>query len=950
MMYRLFTLVACVAALTSVSRGSDEAAMFVFKIEPLLKTKCLACHGDDSAKIKAGYDMRQKQEFFQGGESGQAAVVPGKPEESSLYLAVSRKHEEDWKPMPPKENDRLSDAEVAMIKQWISAGAPWPDSTQRAALAKSAKQWTSAEGIIIATSGGLNDDWTQRRYKAEDLWAYQPVRKPEGAEKGAIDRLIAARFPKGAMAAQRADARTLIRRMTYDLTGLPPSAVEVSAFITEFAADPDGSIDRLIERLLASPHYGEHWARHWLDVVRYADSSGFSNDYERGSAWRYRDYVVRAFNSDRPYDQFVREQIAGDELGGQGGNVDSELLVASGFLRMGPWELTGMEVAKVARQRFLDDVTNSVGEVFLAHSLQCARCHDHKFDPIPTRDYYSMQACFATTQLAERHASFLPVENTRGFEEKKYLDMRRAEFLSTMKRLDEKLLVSAAGWIRDKGIDPGPWNKAVEQARRMAAGGAKGKRGDYFSVFESARSSLARQGLKEQTYPPKQVGFSTDEFGMERIARKGLERLKWEYDRYEPVALSVYDGRTPEMVSVYAPLRMPADRMTRGELEEVAVLAGGDPFSPTQKVSAAALSAPSIIAGLEYHLPDQIEGRRKALADWITHPKNPLAARVMMNRLWLWHFGQPLAGNPNNFGSTGKKPTHPELLDWLAASLVEKGWSIKAMHRLIMRSAAYQRSAQLADPKVKMSRGEQETAFLVFRPRRLTAEELRDSMLAISGELNPELGGIPVRPEINLEAALQPRQVMGTFATAWQPNPLPEQRHRRSLYVLKIRGLRDPFMEVFNEPAPDFSCEVRDASNVTPQVFSLFNGQPSYDRALALAQRLMREHASSAISQMFLATLARAPSVDEIQAGQDHWAAMTARHREIKLQSNKPPVSVVREAVEENTGEKFQFVEHLHACRDFKPDNDASALSPEVRGLAEVCLVMFNSNEFAYLY
>ncbi|MFZ4594744.1 MAG: DUF1553 domain-containing protein, partial [Verrucomicrobiaceae bacterium] len=314
--------------------------------------------------------------------------------------------------------------------------------------------------------------------------------------------------------------------------------------------------------------------------------------------------------------------------------------------------------------------------------------------------------------------------------------------------------------------------------------------------------------------------------------------------------------------------------------------------------------------------------------------------------------GQPIAGNPNNFGSTGKKPTHPELLDWLAATFMEKGWSLKAMHRLIMTSEAYRRSAQGAESK--LSREELEKNYAVFKPRRLSAEEMRDSMLAISGELNLALGGIPVRPEINLEAALQPRQVMGTFATAWQPNPLPEQRHRRSLYVLKIRGLRDPFMEVFNEPGPDFSCEARDASNVTPQVFSLFNGQPTYDRALAFAARVRRDlpkaDPQAQLTRVFAFAYGRVPTNDETTTLLAHWQTMTAKHRSLKLEAPKPPLSVVREAVEENTGEKFKFNEPLYAYRDFKPDIDPSAMDAETRGLAEVCLIMFNSNEFAYLY
>jgi hypothetical protein len=318
-----------------------------------------------------------------------------------------------------------------------------------------------------------------------------------------------------------------------------------------------------------------------------------------------------------------------------------------------------------------------------------------------------------------------------------------------------------------------------------------------------------------------------------------------------------------------------------------------------------------------------------------------------VNRLWLWHFGQAIAGNPNNFGSTGKKPTHPELLDFLAATLVEKGWSIKEMHRLIMTSAAYRRASFPTRSKPDES---ENSSYVTFKPRRLMAEELRDAMLSITGELNPTLGGIPNRPEINVEVAMQPRMVMGTFAAAWVPNPLPEQRHRRSLYALKIRGLRDPFMEVFNEPAPDFSCEAREVSTVTPQVFSLFNGEASYDRALALANRVLKEKAADPISRVFELTFVRKPSAEEKASCEAHWKQMEAKQAKLTFEKPKPPLEVRREAVEENTGEKFSFQEKLPGYADFVDDLQPADCDAKTRALADVCLVLLNSNEFAYLY
>jgi hypothetical protein len=274
------------------------------------------------------------------------------------------------------------------------------------------------------------------------------------------------------------------------------------------------------------------------------------------------------------------------------------------------------------------------------------------------------------------------------------------------------------------------------------------------------------------------------------------------------------------------------------------------------------------------------------------------------------------------------------------------------MHWLIMSSEAYRRAANFPDRKLLAEKDPSGTSYAVFKPRRLSAEELRDSMLAATGELNPTLGGIPNRPEINLEAALQPRQVMGTFANAWTPNPKPEQRHRRSLYALRIRGLPDPFLEVFNNPAPDFSCENRSASTITPQVFSLFNGRASYDRALALAHRAVKETKSddAALTRCFQLAYGRAPRADELQSCLAHWRAMEVKQKNVKLESPKPPLEVKREAVEENTGEKFTFNEKLEAYAEFVPDLQPSAVDARTRALADVCLVLFNANEFAYVY
>jgi hypothetical protein len=876
---------------------------FAVRVLPVLKAKCFACHGDDPAKVRGGLDLTARAALLRGGASKTPAVTAGKATESPLYKAISRTSD-DFRPMPPKENDKLSAADVRAFREWIDGGAPWPSAERVAAIVKAVR----SAGVTVRTSGGLSPEWTNRTYKPEDLWAYQTLRKPvvpAAAAVNPIDAFLNARLRDlGLTPAPPADRRTLLRRVTFDLTGLPPTPQEIDAFVSD--GDPDDrAFPKVIDHLLASPHYGEQTARHWLDVARYADSAGFANDYERGNAWRYRDYVVRSFNADKPYDRFVQEQLAGDEIAPD----DPEMLVAVGFLRMGAWELTGMEVPKVARQRFLDDVTDVVGQVFLGHLLQCARCHDHKFDPVPTRDYYRLQAAFATTQLAERPAPFLATENTAGFEEAKYLDARRRRFEVDLRRI-----------------------QATEAAAR-------------------ARWEAANPDKKGQK-PPRHEFLSPADLGLERIARKGLERLKWESDRYEPFALSVYSGRTPNVKAMTAPFRMPGD-VNVGEWEETQILAGGNPFSPKGAVTPGLLSAAVTGAddGRRLELPVAPVGRRKALAEWIAAPQNPLTARVMANRVWQWTMGVPLAGNPNNFGATGKKPTHPELLDWLASEFLEHQWSVKHLQRLILTSEAYRRSSLHPDPKAVAAKDPTGSGYAVFRPRRLAAEELRDAMLAASGELNPAVGGIPVRPEIHPDVALQPRQVMGTFAPAWEPSPKPEQRHRRTLYALKLRGARDPLLEAFNAPTPDLSCEAREVSTVTPQAFALFNGAAARARALALAARVGKEAQTpeEAVTRAFRYTLGRAPQKAELEACLLHWAAMTERHKGLKIEKPRRPAEVVREAVEENTGARFTFTEVLPSAADFVPDLHPADVTPAVRGLMEVCLVLFNTNEFACL-
>ncbi|MFT7634125.1 MAG: hypothetical protein ACI87E_005184, partial [Mariniblastus sp.] len=848
---RLFvcSVVACLSMVAAADETVDDPSEILFarRIAPLLQEKCVACHGAALNEIEGGLDLRSFESSTTGGDSGEPGLVAGKPGISSIYRAAAR-DEETFSAMPPKASEKLSEQQLAWLHDWIESGASWPSKQRQAAILKQySEAWASEDGLPIKTSGGLSPDWTNRKYDPAGLWAYQPVNNVANvldarqSKRHAIDELIENALPDGMQVAPLASRRELIRRATFDLIGLPPTPTEVTAFVNDDRSD-DQAFAAVIERLLASPHYGEKMAAHWLDVARYADSSGFANDYERGNAWRYRDYVVRSFNNDKPYDRFVKEQIAGDEIM----PGDPEGVIATGFLRMGPWELTVMEVERVARQRFLDDVTNSVGEAFLGHSLQCARCHDHKFDPVPTRDYYSIQAVFATTQLAERPAKFLDSENTAGFEEKRFLLQRQQAYVETQVQMQAVLEANAKNWFADKLTDltsvheralekQSPEKQDLENQKfeqekatlhqhkqQWVDAFAKFKLKKPTGAFNAVRNDFVKRGIPQDEFPPQLVGFTTQQFGVNRVAGKGLQRLQWELDRYEPYAHSVYSGHTPTLTRVHAPLRMPKN-VQQGELEASCIRSNGDPFAKGEPVAPGTLSVIGDLVPSE--ISADLAGRRAKFAEWVAHPKNPLTTRVIVNRVWQWHFGKAIAGNPNNFGSTGQRPTHPQVLDYLASSLVKNGWSIKNLHRQIMLSKTYRRSSQYSqDPQASEAQQPASPSnhsydsavsqYAVFEPRRLTAEELRDAMLAVTGELSPAIGGIPCRPEINVEVAMQPRQVMGTFASAWVPNPKPQQRHRRSIYIVKLRGVLPPMLDVFNSPSPDFSCERRESSTV----------------------------------------------------------------------------------------------------------------------------------------
>ncbi len=903
---------------------------FVDQVLPVLEAKCFSCHGEQDHK-KGELDATSLQGLLNGGESGEASIVVGDPDRSLLVQAIKWEGFE----MPPKANDRLNSTQISAIEKWIRDGAVWPNQTVINKIRRS--KWNdsdNADGERVFTSGGQSKEWTHRRYKAEDIWAIRPLFRPKSPDSGySIDSFVSAKLESGKIEpAPPAKPRELIRRAMYDLIGLPPTPTEIRDFENVFKRDANRAWNDLIDRLLSSRHYGERWAQHWLDVVRYADTAGFSNDFELSNAWRYRDYVIRSFNNDLPYDQFVLQQLAGDELFREQRKSpnsrlsESEATVATGFLRMGPWEHTGMSPPKISRQNYVDDLVDNVGKTFLSTALRCCKCHDHKFDPIPTRDYYRVYAAFNTTQPAEIQAPFLDSENRNLFESQRQhcvdlLDYAKGK-LAALRQKREK---AAKQWYQENGI------------------------ADQYQPWH-VRSKPDFDGKK----PPRNIGLTPQEEGRLKVREQDVRIWNRRLRRFSPVAQSVYNG--PVKVQNSGHLIRPEKIDWSSKLEESFILGGGDVFSPQQKVTPGVLSCVGIATDAatevdRFAITDGSENRRLQLARWIVNRENGLAVRSIVNRIWHFHFGKGIAANPNNFGSTGAKPTHPDLLDWLAIEFVQSGWSIKALHRRIMKSDTYMRSTQHPNFEYVSKIDPNNRLLAYFDVRRLTGEEVRDTMLAASAEINLEIGGLPIRPEINLDVALSPRMIQFSISPAYQPERSAKDRNRRSIYAYRVRGLRNPFLEVLDQPNLNESCENRDSASTTPQAFTMLNSDSVIKRSLAMASRLQNERKSIAEQIEFGFELVTGQILDEVllQNMLKHYENMLDYHSKNSPSVVNYPTLVTRSLVEENTGETFSYDELLDIYQNYEADLNAADVTPEVRAMADICLIFFNSNQMMFV-
>lgn len=715
------------------STGKPEID-FARQIQPILAKRCYACHGPDEAE--GGLRFIDQESAYAETESGEHAIVPGDVDASVLIARVES--DDEYEQMPP-EGDRLTPDEIELLKAWIAGGAAWSD------------HW-AFEPMVDHDPPAVSDP----------AWMQNP-----------IDAFIHERLDHvGLTPNDVADRQTLVRRAYYDLTGLPPTMAQVQSFVTD--ADPL-AFEKLVDDLLKSPHYGERWGRHWLDLVRYAETNSFERDGIKPNAWKYRDYVVNSFNNDKPYDQFVREQLAGDELD----NVTTETLTATGYYRLGIWDDEPADPLQ-SRADEMDDIITTTGQVFLGLTINCARCHDHKIDPIPQTDYYGMVALLADVTTYGTRSD--RTSNNQ-------IDITAPDIAGQYQQLDaeRKRVEVAMLEIEQAGIAKmsAPDQRATEGKKRDRDKILKQKLDanlddDQRSAYANLKAALKQIGEQTAQLPP-------------RDAVLGLAKCD-----AQPEQTFVHFRGNPHS---------PADPV--------------DPDFPT----IFGLAAPTIPPADE---SASSAGRRRVLADWMVEEDNFLTARVMANRLWQFHFGRGIVRSSNNFGQLGTPPTHPELLDFLAMRLIEGGWKLKPMHRLIMSSRTYQMSSSGDQPGLDVDPNNDR--FWRFDPRRLSAEEVRDSMLAATGSLNLTVGGPSFYEKLSDEVlAGQSRPGEG-----WGESSESE-RNRRSIYIHVKRSLLTPMLSAFDFPDPDTTCEDRFATLQPGQALSMLNSEFAHATAKKLS-------------------------------------------------------------------------------------------------------------------
>jgi hypothetical protein len=787
-----------------VGLSDDEKVKFFEKeVKPILEASCFKCHGGE-AKIKGGLRLTSRAGVLKGGETSPAVSLEH-PEKSLLLTAINYK-DEDLE-MPPKE--KLSAEKIAVLTKWVEMGAPFTPGGPEVVSAEPVKRM----------SPPVNAETMK-------FWSYQPIKRPAvpvvreaNWVRTPVDAFILQRLEASGMRhAEPAPRTALLRRAYYDLTGLAPKPEEVAAFLADESPE---AFEKVVDRLLASPQYGEKWGRHWLDVVRYAETNSFERDSAKPNAWKYRDYVIDSFNKDKPFDQFVREQLAGDEMP----HPTAETIIATGFYRLGAWD---DEPADRAQARFdeLDDIVTTVGQGFLGMTLNCCRCHDHKIDPIPQKDYYSMVAFFHNTTSYETNGPKILTDIVPDDQKKAY-------------ELEVQSIAARKGDLHQR-IDA--FEKPVLKAMTPTAR----------AEFEKSKK---RQVLLEGKIL---AATNADELRHYKDLKKQLKELEDRKPGAFPQALSIKEN-SPNYLKTY-------------------VLKRGNASSPGEEVFPA---FPQVLNPPKVKMPgppkpgQKTSGLRTQLADWLTSEKNPLVARVIANRLWQHHFGRGIVRSPNDFGFGGDKPTHPELLDYLATELVAKGWHMKAIHKLIMMSNAYQMSS--APNEENLAKDPQNDLFWRFDMRRLTAEEIRDSILEVTGKLNLKMGGpsiYPTIPAVILAGQSVPGQGWGKSS--------PEEASRRSVYIHVKRSLVVPILSAFDAADTDFSCPARFQTTQSTQALMMMNGDTMNEEARSYAQRLKKEAGDDRAAEVRLGlklALSREPAADEVERGVQFMAKLKEKYK-----------------------------------------------------------------------
>ena len=705
-------------------------------------------------------------------------------------------------------------------------------------------------GTEVAVGSAWRDDrnpirrlWSGGRL---DLWSLQPPslvvptrpKSDAGDSTHPIDVLIHARQISEEISmrskAAPADRRTLLRRLSYDLTGLAPTAEEVRAFESDLRTD---AWERCVDRLLGSPRYGEHQARLWLDVVRYSDSNGFDWDEFRKEAWRFRDYVIRSFNADKPFDQFVVEQLAGDELvtGAPRTEAERDCLIATGYLRMGPHDNAAPLFNEQDRSRaeLMADLVETTTGAFLGMTFSCCRCHDHKTEPISHEDHYRFRAFFEGVAFADKQ----PLELAHELEE---LNRHNQSIDARMRPLEE-----------DTERILGPVRQRLQEEKRLKLSAQQRE------VLELPKEKRTKAQQQEAEKLQKSIQPDT------KAIRGALSQQ--EVERVDTLEKTLAEIRALRRSPTHGLLMTDA----QGTPPATKVLFQGNHKSPRNEVVPGFLSVfePGP-AELQPALNGKTTGRRLTLARWIASPANPLTARVFVNRVWQQHFGVGLVATPNDFGLSGARPSHPQLLDWLADEFVRSGWSVKKLHRRLVTSATYQLAAYT--PKTEQGGDDQNPWLLRQNPRRLSAEQLRDSLLQVSGLLNDRSGGPPVWPELPSEILTANPAFLDdneTRTKGWYPSP-PDQLGARSVFLVQKRTVRVPFMETFDLPENSTSCARRTDSTVAPQALSLLNSPLAVEVSRAFAARIQREageRPTDQIRRAFQLAFQRDPSEAEVE-------------------------------------------------------------------------------------